>query len=35
MKGIVDVILIRKRIWRFKPDLAPDEMIDKILDAAR
>jgi nitroreductase len=35
MGDIIDVIMSRKSIRRYKPDLVPDEMIDKILEAAR
>ena len=35
MGDIIDVITSRKSIRRYKPDIIPDEMIDKILEAAR
>lgn len=35
MGDILDVITSRKSIRRYKPDAVPDEMIDKILEAAR
>lgn len=35
MGDILDVIISRKSIRRYKPDPVPDEMIDKILEAAR
>ena len=35
MGDILDVIVTRKSIRRYKPDPVPDEMIDKILEAAR
>ena len=35
MRDIIDVITSRKSIRRYKPDPVPDEMIDKILEAAR
>jgi len=35
MGDIIDVITSRKSIRRYKPDPVPDEMIDKILEAAR
>jgi hypothetical protein len=35
MRDILDVIVSRKSIRRYKPDPVPDEMIDKILEAAR
>jgi nitroreductase len=35
MGDIIDVITSRKSIRRYKPDPIPDEMIDKILEAAR
>jgi nitroreductase len=35
MRDILDVIVTRKSIRRYKPDPVPDEMIDKILEAAR
>jgi len=35
MGDIIDVITGRKSIRRYKPDPIPDEMIDKILEAAR
>lgn len=35
MGDILDVITSRKSIRRYKPDPVPDEMIDKILEAAR
>jgi len=35
MQDILDVIISRKSIRRYKPDPVPDEMIDKILEAAR
>ncbi len=35
MRDIIDVIVSRKSIRRYKPDPVPDEMIDKILEAAR
>ncbi len=35
MGDIIDVIMSRKSIRRYKPDPVPDEMIDKILEAAR
>lgn len=35
MPDIIDVIISRKSIRRYKPDPVPDEMIDKILEAAR
>lgn len=35
MGDILDIISSRKSIRRFKPDPIPDEMIDKILEAAR
>lgn len=35
MGDILDVIITRKSIRRYKPDPVPDEMIDKILEAAR
>jgi len=35
MGDIIDVIMSRKSIRRYKPDPIPDEMIDKILEAAR
>lgn len=35
MGDIIDVITTRKSIRRYKPDPVPDEMIDKILEAAR
>ncbi|MEJ2247827.1 MAG: nitroreductase family protein [Acidobacteriota bacterium] len=35
MGDILDVISSRKSIRRFKPDPVPDEMIDKVLEAAR
>ena len=35
MRDILDVISSRKSIRRYKPDPIPDEMIDKILEAAR
>ena len=35
MGDIIDVIMSRKSIRRYKPDPIPDEMINKILEAAR
>ena len=35
MPDIIDVITSRKSIRRYKPDAVPDDMIDKILEAAR
>lgn len=35
MGDILDVIITRKSIRRYKPDPVPDQMIDKILEAAR
>ena len=35
MGDIIDVIMSRKSIRRYRPDPIPDEMIDKILEAAR
>jgi len=35
MRDILDVIVSRKSIRRYKPDPVPEEMIDKILEAAR
>lgn len=35
MGDILDVITTRQSIRRYKPELVPDEMIDKILEAAR
>ena len=35
MADILDIITTRKSIRRYKPDPIPDEMIDKILEAAR
>jgi len=35
MNDILDVLMSRKSIRRYKPDPVPDEMIDKILEAAR
>lgn len=35
MGDIIDVIKSRKSIRRYKPDPVPDEMIDKVLEAAR
>ena len=35
MGDIIDVLTSRKSIRRYKPDPVPDEMIDKILEAAR
>ena len=35
MGDIIDVITSRKSIRRYKPNPVPDEMIDKILEAAR
>ncbi|MBW1799780.1 MAG: nitroreductase family protein, partial [Deltaproteobacteria bacterium] len=35
MGDILDVITSRKSIRRYQPDPVPDEMIDKILEAAR
>jgi nitroreductase len=35
MPDILDVLTSRKSIRRYKPDPVPDEMIDKILEAAR
>lgn len=35
MVDILDIISSRKSIRRFKPDPIPDEMLDKILEAAR
>jgi len=35
MPDIIDVIVSRKSIRRYKPDPVPDHMIDKILEAAR
>ena len=35
MTDILDVIVTRKSIRRFKPDPVPEEMIDKVLEAAR
>jgi len=35
MGDIIEVIKSRKSIRRYKPDPVPDEMIDKILEAAR
>jgi len=35
MDDIIDVITSRKSIRRYRPDPIPDEMIDKILEAAR
>ena len=35
MGDIIDVLVSRKSIRRYKPDPVPDEMIDKILEAAR
>ncbi len=35
MQDILDVIISRRSIRRYKPDPVPDEMIDKILEAAR
>ena len=35
MQDIIDVITSRKSIRRYKTDPVPDEMIDKILEAAR
>lgn len=35
MRDIIDIITSRKSIRRYKPDPVPDEMIDKILEAAR
>ncbi|HOO47180.1 MAG TPA: nitroreductase family protein [Deltaproteobacteria bacterium] len=35
MNDIIDVLTSRKSIRRYKPDPVPEEMIDKILEAAR
>jgi len=35
MRDILDVLTSRKSIRRYKPDPVPDEMVDKILEAAR
>ncbi|MFC1868498.1 nitroreductase family protein [Thermodesulfobacteriota bacterium] len=35
MRDILDVLLSRKSIRRYKPDPVPDDLIDKILEAAR
>jgi nitroreductase len=35
MQDILDVITSRKSIRRYKPDPVPEEMIDKVLEAAR
>jgi nitroreductase len=35
MEDIIDVLTSRKSIRRYKPDPVPDEIIDKILEAAR
>ncbi|MCP4749342.1 MAG: hypothetical protein GY866_00475 [Proteobacteria bacterium] len=35
MEDIIDVLVSRKSIRRYLPDPVPDEMIDKILEAAR
>jgi nitroreductase len=35
MGDILDVIITRKSIRKYEPDPVPDEMIDKILEAAR
>src|SRR3990172_9809540 len=35
MPDILDVLVSRKSIRRYKPDPIPDEMLDKILEAAR
>ena len=35
MPDILDVLTSRKSIRRYKPDPVPDEMIEKILEAAR
>ena len=35
MEDILDILTSRKSIRRYKPDPVPDEMIDKILEAAR
>ena len=35
MRDILDVLTSRKSIRRYKPDPVPEEMIDKILEAAR
>ncbi len=35
MPDLLDVLVSRKSIRRYKPDPIPDEMIDKILEAAR
>ncbi len=35
MPDILDVIVSRKSIRRYKPDPVPDELIDKVLEAAR
>jgi nitroreductase len=35
MSDVLDVISTRKSIRRYRPDPIPDEMIDKILEAAR
>ncbi|MBW1774500.1 MAG: nitroreductase family protein, partial [Deltaproteobacteria bacterium] len=35
MGDIIDILMSRKSIRRYKPDPIPDEMIDKILEAAR
>jgi nitroreductase len=35
MRDILDVLVSRKSIRRYKPDPVPEEMIDKILEAAR
>ena len=35
MPDILDVIVSRKSIRRYKPDPVPDEMLDKVLEAAR
>src|SRR5512146_151114 len=35
MQDILDVLTSRKSIRRYKPDAVPDELIDRILEAAR
>ena len=35
MMDILEVLTSRKSIRRYKPDPIPDEMLDKILEAAR
>ncbi|MCP4754160.1 MAG: hypothetical protein GY866_25010 [Proteobacteria bacterium] len=35
MRDIIDVLVSRKSIRRYLPDPVPDEMVDKILEAAR